>query len=260
MLFDLRGRGRRRIVQVMAFLFAFGFLAFGVGVGSGGGGVFNFLSENNGSGGTSFASEISKQKSILKKHPQDTAAWEKLIKAQLHESGGEAFVSSTGGITSKGKALFAEIAKSWSSYLAVNPSKPRPELAKEMLTVFSEEGLKEPSQEVQVLQIVVASDPTNFAYYAALAEYAYKAKNTRIGDLASEKAVSLAPKAERKKLKEELEAIKKNPTGASTASSAAASASGSTVTTGASTSISTTTASKSTSTATKATKHKSSKK
>ena len=114
-------------------------------------------------------------------------------------------------MTSKGKELFSQAAQSWNSYLALNPAKPNPELAQRMVAVFGEEGLNEPAAAVQVLQIVVAARPTSVSYYAALAQYAYKAHNTRVGDLASAKAVSLAPAAQRPRLKTELAALKKNP-------------------------------------------------
>ncbi len=58
--------------------------------------------------------------------------------------------------------------------------------------------------------------PTDAALYASLAEYAYKAKNIRVGDLASEKAVSLSPAAERTRVKNELAEVKANPSGEKT--------------------------------------------
>ena len=85
-----------------------------------------------------------------------------------------------------------------------------------METVYSEAGLNEPAKAVEVLQVVVAAKPTDAALYAQLAEYAYKAKNTRVGDLASEKAVSLAPAVDRKRVKDELAEIKANPSGEKT--------------------------------------------
>ena len=69
---------------------------------------------------------------------------------------------------------------------------------------------------MQVLQIAVAARPTSAALYAALAECAYKAHNTRVGDLAAAKAVSLAPAAERRALKNELAKVRKNPSGEKT--------------------------------------------
>ena len=147
--------------------------------------------------------------------PKNLSAWEGLINAQLHEAGGETYVSN-GKLNSKGKELFSQVAQSWNSYLALNPPKPNPKLAKEMVRIFGEEGLNEPAAAAAVLQIVVASEPQSAALFGALAEYAYKAKNTRQGDLAAAKAVSLAPAAERSRLKKELAELKKSG-GATTA-------------------------------------------
>ena len=245
MLFDLRGRGRRRTVQViylgLALLIGAGLVFFGVGAGVGGGGLLNSLNGNEGSGSASFSSQIKKYKKLAQQQPSSVYAWEQLTLAQLHEAGGEAYVSGN-KLTSKGKELFTQIAQSWNRYIALNPPKPNTEIAQEMVRVFGEEGLNEPSEAVKVLQIVTAARPESASLYAALAEYAYKAHNTRIGDLASEKAVALAPSAQRKQLKTELAEIKKNPTGASSgaagASGGAASTSGGAASTGGSVSTS----------------------
>jgi hypothetical protein len=219
MLFDLRGRHRRRLVKViyigLALLIGGGLVLFGVGTGGGGGGgLLNAASENEGSGGVSFAKQIEKYEKTLKTQPKNIAAWEKLTLAQLHEAGGEAYVNATTGApTAKGKELFSRASRSWESYLALNPPKPSPELAKLMVRVYGAEGLNQPASAVQVLQLVVAAEPKNASYYAALAEYAYKAKNTRVGDLAAGKAVALAPGAQRASVKKELEAVKKSGAG-----------------------------------------------
>jgi hypothetical protein len=225
MLFDLRGRGRRRTVQViyagLALLIGAGLVFFGVGAGVGGGGLLNSLNGNEGSGSASFSSQIKKYKKLAAQQPSNVAAWEKLTLAQLHEAGGEAYVAG-GKLTSKGKELFTQTAQSWNSYVALNPPKPNIEIAQEMVRVFGEEGLNQPAEAVNVLQIVTAARPDSASLYAALAEYAYKAHNTRIGDLASAKAVALAPSAQRKQLKTELAELKKNPTGSTAAGSTAA--------------------------------------
>jgi hypothetical protein len=213
MLFDLRGRGRRRTVRViyagLALLMGVGLVGFGIGGGFGGGGLLSAAGENEGSSSASFSAQIKKYQKLTKQQPTNASAWENLAKAQLHEAGGEAYVTSAGVLTSKGRGLFSQAAQSWASYLALNPPKPSPELAQLMLRVFGEEGLNRPSDQVQVLQIIVASKPTNAAYYAQLAKYAYAAKNTRVGDLASEKAVSLVPASQRARLKTELAQLKK---------------------------------------------------
>ncbi len=243
MLFDLRGRHRRRLVRViytgLALLIGVGLVGFGVGGGFGGGGLLNAASSNEGSSSTSFASQIKKYEKLTKQQPNNASAWENLTNAQLHEAGGEAYVTSTGGVTAKGKELFKQVARSWNSYIALNPANPNPELAQRMVAVFGEEGLNEPAAAVQVLEIVVAARPTSAALYADLAEYAYRAHNPREGDLASQKAISLATATQRPQLKAELEAVKKNPTGSQTAAPTTTTTTTTTGKTGASTSTGT---------------------
>jgi hypothetical protein len=239
MLFDLRGRGRRRTVQViyvgLALLFGVGFVGFGVGVGGGGGGILNALTGESGAPSASFAGQVKKYQKLVVKEPKNVSAWENLTTAELHEAGGEAYVSN-GKLTSKGKELFSQTAQSWNSYLALNPPKPNVALAKEMVRIFGEEGLNEPAAAVQVLQIVVASEPQSASLFGALAEYAYKAHNQRQGDLAAAKAVSLAPAADRARLKKELAELKKSSaSGAASSTSGASSTSTSTGTSAAST-------------------------
>ena len=219
MLFDLRGRGRRRTVQVLytglALLIGLGLIGFGIGGGFGGGGLLNAASNNEGSGGTSYASQIKRLQKLTRQQPNNIGAWERLTSAQLHEAGGEAYVGN-GGPTAKGRELFAQTAVSWERYVALNPPQPSVPLAKSMLRLFGEEGLNRPASAVEVLQIVVAAEPDNAAYYSLLAQYAYKAHNVRVGDLAAAKAVKLAPPEQRARVKTELEAAKKSPAGGET--------------------------------------------
>jgi hypothetical protein len=217
MLFDLRGKGRRRTVRViyvgLALLMGVGLVGFGIGGGFGGGGLLNAASNNEGATSASFANRIKKYTKITKREPNNTQAWEKLTEAELHEAGGEAYVTNTGVVTSKGKELFARANQSWNSYLALNPSRPSAKLAQLVLPIYAPNGLDQPSQAVAVLQIIVAAKPNSVSRYAELAEYSYKAKNTRVGDLAAARAVALAPANERIRLKKELEEFKKNPSG-----------------------------------------------
>jgi hypothetical protein len=221
MLFDTRGRHRRRVVRViyigLAIMFLLGFVGLGVGGGFGSGGILSSLTKEGGGGSTSFSSKIKKYQKLTKERPSDASAWEGLTKNLLHEvASSETYETSSGAVTSKGKELFHQASAAWASYLALNPAKPNSELAELMLSVYSEAGLNEPSKAVEVLQIVVAARPTVASFYAQLADYAYKAKNTRVGDLASEKAVALSPTVDRKRVKEELAEIKANPSGEKT--------------------------------------------
>ena len=217
MLFDLRGRGRRRTVQVvyigLAAVFLLGFVGFGVGGGFGSGGIFDVFTKNEGSGGVSHSGEVKKFEKLTVAQPNNVSAWEKLVNAQLHEAGGEAYVTLAGGVTSKGRQLYSQIDQAWTRYVALNPPRPNVALAKNVLRIYGEEGLNRAASAVQVLQLIVAAEPKSAVYYRFLAEYAYKAKNTRIGDLAAAKAVSLAPADQQKRLKTELAALKKYPNG-----------------------------------------------
>ena len=105
--------------------------------------------------------------------------------------GGETYVTGKDKLTSKGKELFSQIAVVDQLSRAESAKAQLPNWHKKMERVFGEEGLNQPAAEVQVLQIVVAGKPQSEASVSAsLAEYAYKAHNTRIGDLASAKAVA----------------------------------------------------------------------
>jgi hypothetical protein len=239
MLFDLRGRGRRRTVKViyggLALLIGAGLVFFGVGAGVGGGGLLNSLTGNEGSGSASFAAQIDKYRKLAQKQPNSVYAWEQLTLAQLHEAGGEAYFANQ-RLTAKGRELFGQTARSWNSYIALKPPKPNAQLALQMERVFGEEGLNEPAEAVKVLQIVIPTKSESTpqyqaSLYAALAEYAYKANNTRIGDLASAKAVALSPAAQRKQLKTQLAAIKAHPNGSEGATGATGTAGATTTTT-----------------------------
>jgi hypothetical protein len=213
MLFDLRGRGRRRTVRVvytgLAVLIGIGLVGFGIGGGFGGGGILSAANNNEGSGSASFADQIKKYEKLTRTEPRNLAAWEGLVKARLQESSN--FTSN--GVTPKGKELFQQASEAWQSYIALNPPKPNTTLAAQMAPIYSEEGLNQPTKAVAVLQLVIAARPNSAALYAQLAQYAYKAKDFHTGDLAAAKAVSLAPAAQRVRVHNELVAIRQNPTG-----------------------------------------------
>jgi hypothetical protein len=81
MLFDLRGRGRRTTVKVvyigLAVLLGGSLIFLGVGT-FGGGGFLNAVGNNEGSGGTSFSSQIKKYEKLTRQQPNNASAWENL--------------------------------------------------------------------------------------------------------------------------------------------------------------------------------------
>jgi hypothetical protein len=218
MLFDVRGRHRRRAVRViyicLALIFLLGFVGLGVGGGFGSGGIFSAFTQTEGGNNASFSAQIKKYEKLTKKEPNNASAWENLTKNLLHESGGsETYVTSAGVATTKGKELFKQASAAWERYVALSSGKPSAELAQLMDAVYGESGLNEPAKQIEVLQIAIAARPTDAALFAGLAEAAYKAHNTGVGDLASEKAVALSPAADRTRVKAELAEVKANPSG-----------------------------------------------
>ncbi len=220
MLFDVRARGRRRVVQVvyvgLALLFLVGFVGFGVGVGGGGGGspLEAIFGNKEGSSSSSYSKQISAAEARTRKTPGEAAGWAALADARLHQaSGSEYYDEATQQFTSQGKEQLAKSAVAWNHYLSLTPSKPDIKVAQDMLRAFGEEGLNQPAAAVQVMQLVIAAKPPSAALYGYLAKYAYQAKNTRVGDLASQKSVALTPAKQRKQVQAELAQIKQNPTG-----------------------------------------------
>lgn len=233
MLFDLRARGRRRTVQIvylgLVVLFLVGFVGFGVGVGGGGGGspIEAIFGNKEGGATASYSKQISEAEKRTHKNPGEAAAWAKLAEAHFHQaSGSEYYDEEKQQFTSKGKEMLTKVIDAWNRYVALKPNNPPLTITNDMVRVFGEEGLNEPAEAVAVLQLVIPTRPASVALYGDLAKYAYQAKNVGVGDLASQKTISLTPPADRKKVEAELAEIKANPTGKATGATATATTGG----------------------------------
>ena len=106
-----------------------------------------------------------------------------------------------------------KVVADWNRYVALKPTAPTLAITYDMLKAFGEEGLNQPAQLEAALQLIIPSKPKNVNLYYYLAKAAYQAKDVSTGDLAAQKAVSLSPAKERKRVKAYLEALKKNPSG-----------------------------------------------
>jgi hypothetical protein len=208
MLFDLRGRGRRRTVQViylsLALLMGGGLVLFGIGGGTNGG-LFDAI---NGGGGSSASTDAVFQKRLdtfesrLKANPQDAAALVGLTKLHFgNASTGENFNQTQNAYTAKGLAELRRASASWQRYLATEPKKPDVGSANLMVQVYGPAGLKQYDKAVSSMEIVIANRKETANLYAQLAILASGAKQDRKSTLAEEKALALTPKAQRKELK-----------------------------------------------------------
>jgi hypothetical protein len=212
MLFDLRGRGRRRTVQAiylsLALLMGGGLIFFGIG-GATNGGLFDAFSSNSGGGGSgdsAFEKRVESLEKRAKTNPQDAAAWAGLAKARVQLAGtGENFDQDQQTYTDKGRVKLSEASAAWDRYLALDPAKPDPSVANFMVQAYGQGGLEQYDKAVRAMEIVIDGRPESSALYAQLAVLAHGAKQERKSNLAEQKAIELAPKAQRKDLKTQIQ-------------------------------------------------------
>lgn len=215
MLFDLRGRGRRRTVQAiylsLALLMGGGLVLFGIGSDTGGGGLVDGLVGDGQSGGSATEAldkEIDEQLAKVRADPKDADAWAQLAVARFRRAGIDG-LQQDGTYTEEGKRRLALAAAAWERHLALEPEKVDVRAANLMVQAYSAQGLNELDKAVRAKQIVTdAEKPPSSNLYAQLAVLAYQAGDTRTGDLAGERAVDLAPKEDRKELREQLDILK----------------------------------------------------
>src|SRR5262245_30291697 len=213
MLFDLRGRGRRRTVQViylsLALLMGGGLVLFGIGGGTNGG-LFDAINGSGSGGGASADSVFKQQLSTLqqrvKANPQDAAAYASMAKLRFQNAGtGENFNQTQQAYTAKGLQELRQASSAWERYIALNPPKPDVDAANIMSNAYGPSGLKQYDKAVQALEMVIADRKESAALYAQLAILAAGANQTRKSDLSEKKALALAPAAQRKQLKSDID-------------------------------------------------------
>jgi tetratricopeptide (TPR) repeat protein len=221
MLFDLRGRGRRRTVQAiylsLAILMGGGLVLFGIG-GNTSGGLFDAINGGGGGGGDSSVDKVAQQRidtynKRLRANPSDQASWLGMAKVRFQvASTGENFNQTQQAYTEKGLAQLRQADKAWTRYLALDPTKPDPSTANLMVQAYGQAGLKQYSKAVAALEIVIDNRQESAGLYAQLAVLAAGANQTRKSELSEKKALALAPKDRRKQLKSEIDLAKSQVT------------------------------------------------
>jgi hypothetical protein len=216
MLFDLRGRGRRRTVQAiylsLALLMGGGLVLFGIGSNTSGGGILDAV-VGDGSSGDSATKTIDKridaQLARTRATPRDPAVWAELARLRYQRAGIDGIGADDVTYTDKGKQKLRLAAQAWERHLALDPKQPNARVAKIMVQVYAASGINQPTKAVQAMQIVTAAEkPPSSNLYAQLAQLAYQANDTRTGDLAAGRAVDLADAKDKKQLRTALQGIK----------------------------------------------------
>ena len=214
MLFDLRGRGRRRTVQViylsLAILMGGGLVLFGIGSDQSGGLVDAFSDDANqgGSATESVDKRLDAQLARVRANPKDADAYAQLAILRFQRAGITG-LGQDGSYTDDGKRRLGLAADAWERHLALEPKQPNLRAANLMVQAY--QGLDELPKAVRAKQLVTAAEksPTS-NLYQQLAAIAYQAGDNRVGDLASTRAVDLAPADERKELRTALETYKQS--------------------------------------------------
>jgi hypothetical protein len=213
MLFDLRGSGRRTTVKVvyvtLAILMGGGLVLFGIG-GSVSGGLIDAITGSSGSSpvaSSEFQKRATEATAKAEARPKDAALWAAAARAryQLALSEGN-FDQNTGEFTASGKQQLQLASDAWQKHLALNPKTPDASVARQMVNVYSS-GLNDPAKAVTA-QEIVTEDRATSKTFATLAVLAYAAGQTRKGDLARAKALSLADPDQRNTLKSDLDNAK----------------------------------------------------
>jgi len=211
MLFDLRGR-RRRAVQVtyllLALLMGGGLVLFGVG-GSVSGGLLDAFKGGGGgdSGNSAIQDRIDREESRLATTPQNQA----LLQSLVRDYYGLATSQQQSGDTSFPDDAKDELRKAgvyWQRYLKTAGDKPNADTALFALRVYDVGALNQ-APEAQKAATIIAQKQNDASAYLQLVSYAALAGDTRTANLAEQKAIDLAPKDQKKAVKQQAELLKK---------------------------------------------------
>jgi tetratricopeptide (TPR) repeat protein len=224
MLFDLRGRGRRRTVQAiylsLAILMGGGLVLFGIG-GATSGGLIDAIQGNSSStsGNDVFQKRVGTLEKRTQANPRDSRAWAELanLRFQVATTGAN-YDQTNGAYTTKGKAELRQAAAAWQRHIALSPDKPNTQVAKQMVQAYGVAGLRQYDEAVKALEFVIDATPTaTYQIYAQLAVLAHGAKQDRKAKLAADKAAELAPKSQRKTVQDQIKAAQQQLDSASSA-------------------------------------------
>src|SRR4051812_41749109 len=138
MLFDLRGRGRRRTVQgiylTLAVLMGGGLVLFGIG-GATSGGLLDAInggsgSSSSGDGAKLYENRVANAKKQLATNPSNAVALEELTRAQYQLAGfGDNFDRATGAFTAAGRKQLKAALATWDRYVKLDGHKVNGDIA-----------------------------------------------------------------------------------------------------------------------------------
>ena len=188
MLFDLRGRGRRRTIQViylsLALLLGGGLVLFGIG-GDVQGGLFDAFRDESGGSNDVLQEDVDKAQERVDANPRDAAAWAELAEAKANlanQSEGVDPNTRTYGGESRQVAL--EAVRAWDRH--VNLAGPNVDDGVARVILRTYEALGQPRKAFdtwnQVVDVKKNPDSSDFQMLAELAYLSGDPELIRTGD------------------------------------------------------------------------------
>ena len=199
------------VYLVLALLMGGGLIFFGVGAGNGFGGLLNAFTGGGGGGGQKQVVNQQEKQALraTQANPSDPQGWASLLQARWTAAGqGANYNSSAGTFTTSGKKELSATAQAWQKYLSLTKN-PNSDIA--ILAARAYSALGDYANQAAAWEIETAASPKEPKGFECLAASAYAAKQTRKGDLALAKAMTLVPKLSRSTLKNEISAAKTTP-------------------------------------------------
>jgi hypothetical protein len=214
MLFDLRGRGRRRTVQViylsLAILMGGGLVLFGIGGATSGGLVDAITGNSDTQTDTSvYTKRIDSLQAKLRLNPENAQALAELTRAQVQQASITGYDQNTGTYSRKGIEGLQAAGRTWDRYLATEPRKADGGVAALMVSAYSAGALNDPQQAARALDVVIDSRGGSAALYSQLAVLHYAAGDLRRSVIAERQAIKRTPPQRRKLAKARLAAQRK---------------------------------------------------
>lgn len=213
MLFDLQGK-RRRVVQVtyltLAVLMGGGLVLFGIG-GDVSGGLFDAFSDRSSSGdGNSIVEDrIERNEKKARANPRSEAIRKRLVR-DYYQLASAQIPQNAGSFPEEAKDELRKASQNWKAYLALEPKNVDTSLAGLALQVYDQTALNKPKDALEAARLIADAEEDSNAYLRVV-QYASLAGDTRVTDLAAQKALDLAPKGQRKAVKAQIEQLKKPP-------------------------------------------------
>ena len=222
MLFDLRGRGRRRTVQViylgLALLLGGGLVLFGIGSDQQGG-LFDAFNDGSSSAEEQIREDRDKAAARANKNPNDPALWAALAEREFQLAGQVEGYNPNAQeqeqqFTGASRRHLEAAKRAWERHLrlAGEDGKVNADVAAIMRNALG--ALGDDAGAVRAQELIIDQLPKPaFGDYAQLAALAYGAGQTRKGDLAADRAIELAPKDQKENVEAAIEQAKTQSAG-----------------------------------------------